>query len=97
MKPEKSMAGEDSELAGTCSELVGTHFTIGKINSDENSGVQKVRNWNNRVIPRNFERNSQPKLMMHISSKPITKFSNTYPKVFPDILHFPRLISRSSS
>ncbi len=34
---------------------------------------------------------------MHISSKQITKCSNTSPKVFPDILHFPRSISRSSS
>jgi hypothetical protein len=31
MKLEKSMAGEDSEPEGTCSELGGTHFTIGKI------------------------------------------------------------------
>jgi hypothetical protein len=31
MKLEESMAGEDSELAGMCSELAGTHFTIRKI------------------------------------------------------------------
>jgi hypothetical protein len=31
MKSEESIAGEDSELEETCSELVGTHFTIGKI------------------------------------------------------------------
>jgi hypothetical protein len=31
MKSEELMAGEDSEPAGTCSELAGTHFTIGKI------------------------------------------------------------------
>jgi hypothetical protein len=51
------MAGEDFEPEKTCSELVGTHFTIGKINSDENSGVQKVQNWNNREfrgIPNGF-------------------------------------------
>jgi hypothetical protein len=28
---EESMAGEDSEPEETCSELAGTHFTIGKI------------------------------------------------------------------
>ncbi len=38
------MAGEDSEPEKMCSELAGTHFTIGKIKFDENSGVQKVRN-----------------------------------------------------
>jgi hypothetical protein len=31
MKLEELMAGEDSELEETCSELAGTHFTIGKI------------------------------------------------------------------
>jgi hypothetical protein len=31
MKSEESMAGEDSELEKRCSELSGTHFTIGKI------------------------------------------------------------------
>jgi hypothetical protein len=31
MKLEESMAGEDSEPAGRCSELAGTHFTIRKI------------------------------------------------------------------
>jgi hypothetical protein len=31
MKLEKSMAGEDSEPEKACSELAGTHFTIGKI------------------------------------------------------------------
>jgi hypothetical protein len=31
MKLEESMAGEDSKPAGTCSELAGTHFKIGKI------------------------------------------------------------------
>jgi hypothetical protein len=31
MKLEESMVGEDSELAGTCSELAGTNFTIRKI------------------------------------------------------------------
>jgi hypothetical protein len=42
MKSEESMAEEDSEPEKTCSELAGTHFTIEKINSDENSGAQKV-------------------------------------------------------
>jgi hypothetical protein len=31
MKLEESMAGEDSKPEKTCSELAGTHFTIGKI------------------------------------------------------------------
>jgi hypothetical protein len=31
MKLEELMAGEDSELAGMCSKLAGTHFTIRKI------------------------------------------------------------------
>jgi hypothetical protein len=31
MKLEELMAGEDSELVELCSELAGTHFTIGKI------------------------------------------------------------------
>jgi hypothetical protein len=31
MTSEELMAGEDSELVGTCSELAGTHFTIEKI------------------------------------------------------------------
>jgi hypothetical protein len=31
MKSEESMAEEDSEPEKTCSELAGTHFTIGKI------------------------------------------------------------------
>jgi hypothetical protein len=30
MKLEESMAGEDSKPEETCSELAGTHFTIGK-------------------------------------------------------------------
>jgi hypothetical protein len=30
MKLEESMAGEDSEPEEACSELAGTHFTIGK-------------------------------------------------------------------
>lgn len=38
-----------------------------------------------------------PSLMMHVSSKLVTKCSNTSPNVFPDLLHFPRLASRSSS
>jgi hypothetical protein len=32
MKSEESMVGEDSEPEKTCSELAGTHFTIGKKN-----------------------------------------------------------------
>jgi hypothetical protein len=59
MKLEQSMAGEDSEPEKTSSELAGTHFTIGKKKSDENSGVQKVQNRNNCGIPRNSERISQ--------------------------------------
>jgi hypothetical protein len=59
MKLEESMAGEDSEPAGTCSKLAGKHFTIGKKKSDENSGVQKVQNWNNRGILQNSEQISQ--------------------------------------
>jgi hypothetical protein len=31
IKLEESMVGEDSEPAGTCFELAGTHFTIEKI------------------------------------------------------------------
>ncbi len=31
IKSEELMAGEDSELEEMCSELTGTHFTIGKI------------------------------------------------------------------
>jgi hypothetical protein len=31
MKSEELMAGEDSEPEKMCSELAGTHFTIGKI------------------------------------------------------------------
>jgi hypothetical protein len=53
MKLEESVAGEDSEPEETCSELAGTHFTIRKLNSDENSSVQKVWNQNNGGIPQN--------------------------------------------
>ncbi len=60
MKSEESMVGEDSKPEETCSELAGTHFTIGKKNSDENSVVQKVRNWINCGIPWNSEWISQP-------------------------------------
>ncbi len=61
-KLEQSMAEEDSELEKTSSEMVvGTHFTIRKKKSDENSGVQKVQNQNNCGIPRNSERISQPR------------------------------------
>jgi hypothetical protein len=31
MKSEESMARDDSKPEETCSELAGTHFTIGKI------------------------------------------------------------------
>jgi hypothetical protein len=41
MKSEELMAGEDSEPEELCSELTVTHFTIGKIKSNENSGVQR--------------------------------------------------------
>jgi hypothetical protein len=54
------MAGEDSKPEKMCSELAETHFTIGKINSNENSGVQKVRNQINPGIPWNSEWISQP-------------------------------------
>ncbi len=76
MKLEESMVGEDSEPEEMCSELAGTHFTIGKINSDENSGVQKVQNWINRGIPRNFEWISQPSPaeMLHVSGIGLLKY-----------------------
>ncbi len=51
----------NSKPVGTCSKLAGTHFTIGKIKFDENYGVQKVRNWNNRGIAQNSEGISQPR------------------------------------
>jgi hypothetical protein len=54
MKLEELMVGEDSEPVETSSELAGTHFRIRKINSDENSGVQKVQNWIYCGILRNF-------------------------------------------
>jgi hypothetical protein len=59
MKSKESMVGEDSEPEKTCSELVGTHFTIEKKNSDESSGVQKVRNQINHGIPWNSKWISQ--------------------------------------
>jgi hypothetical protein len=31
MKSEESMAGEDPEMEEMCSELAGTHFTIGNM------------------------------------------------------------------
>jgi hypothetical protein len=61
MKLEQLMAGEDSKPEKTSSELVGSHFMIGKKNSDENSGVQKVLNWKNCGILWNSERISQPR------------------------------------
>ncbi len=70
MKSEQSMAGEDSKPEKTSSELAGTHFTIKKKHSDENSGVQKVQNWNNRGIPRNSEWISQPSYPLGISNVP---------------------------
>jgi hypothetical protein len=60
------MAGEDSKPKKISSELAGMQFMIGKIKFDENSGVQKVRNWINRGIPRNSERISQPSLSVQI-------------------------------
>jgi hypothetical protein len=56
------MAGEDSELEKTCSELAGIHFPIGKIKFKKKSGVQKVQNRSNRGIPQNSKRISQPRL-----------------------------------
>jgi hypothetical protein len=41
---------------------MGTYFTIGKINSNENSRVQKVRNWINCGILRNSKQISQLRL-----------------------------------
>jgi hypothetical protein len=61
MNLEELMAGEDSELAGTYSKLAGTIFTIGKWNSNENSGVEKVQNQNNPGFLRNSDWISQPK------------------------------------
>jgi hypothetical protein len=53
MKLEELMAGEDSKPVGTFYKLAGY--------SDENSGVQKVRNWNNCGILPNSEQISQPR------------------------------------
>jgi hypothetical protein len=64
MKSEELMAGEDSEPEEMCSESTGTHFMIVKINSDENSGVQKVQNWINCGIPRNSEWISRPRRLV---------------------------------
>ncbi len=58
------MEGEDSELKEKCSELMGTHFTIGKINSDDNSGFQNVKNRINCRIPPNSKQISQQSLHM---------------------------------
>jgi hypothetical protein len=63
MKPEESMAGEDSKPEGTCSELAGTHFTIGKIKFNENSKVQKIRNQNNCGMPLDSKWISQPSFL----------------------------------
>jgi hypothetical protein len=58
MKSEESMAGEDSELAGTCFELAGTHVTIGKnkipmkIPEFKRSGIRIIAEF--RRIPSGF-------------------------------------------
>jgi hypothetical protein len=57
MKLEESMVGEDSKLEGTCSELTGTHFMIGKINSMKisefkRSGLRIIAEF--RRIPNGF-------------------------------------------
>jgi hypothetical protein len=57
------MAGEDSKPKKMRSELAGTHFTIGKIKSDEKSGVQKVWNRINRGYLQNSKQISQPSLI----------------------------------
>ncbi len=62
MKPEESMAGEDSEQAGTCYKFARTHFRIRTKKSNENSGIQKVWNWKNCGILQNSKRISQPSL-----------------------------------
>ncbi len=59
---EESIAGEDSKLAGMCSELGGTNFTNGKMKFWWNLGVEKVRNRNNCRIPWNSGRISQPSM-----------------------------------
>jgi hypothetical protein len=60
------MAGDDSAQAGTCYELAGTNFTIRKKKSNEYSGVQKIRNWNNPGIPWNSEQFSQPSFLLDL-------------------------------
>jgi hypothetical protein len=66
------MVGEDSEPKKMCSELAGTHFYDQKNkNSDENSGVQKVRNRVNRGIPWNSEQISQPRLSLRLPLVPV--------------------------
>jgi hypothetical protein len=58
IKLEESMVGEDSKQEETCSELVRTHFTIKKLNSDENfrkfkrSGIGLIAEF--REIPNRF-------------------------------------------
>ena len=54
------MAGEDSKPEKMSSELARTYVTIRKLNSDDNSGVQKVRNRINCEILWNSEQTSQP-------------------------------------
>ncbi len=58
--------GRGFQTSGNVLRIGGnTFYDQKKLNSDENSGVQKVRNWNNCVIPRNSKRISQPS--MHIN------------------------------
>jgi hypothetical protein len=84
MKSEEQMAGEYSEPEKICSELAGTHNTIKKLNSDENSGVQKVRNRINRGISRNSERISQqsPQSRQLLKQTSCTKTSSKCTPIF---------------
>jgi hypothetical protein len=58
MKSEESMAGEDSKPEESCSELAGTHFTIGKnkilmkIPEFKKSGIGLIAEF--RGIPNGF-------------------------------------------
>ncbi len=58
--------GRRFEPEETCSELAEKHILRWeKLNSDENSGVQKVWNWINFGIQRNSEWISQPRIHGH--------------------------------
>ncbi len=59
-------AGEYSKLVGTCSELVGTSFTIKKMKFQWKFWGGKVQNWNNCRILRNSDQVSQPRNWIHL-------------------------------